>query len=374
MPRSEERPHPPTPRRRREARDAGQVARSAELTSWVAFVCLVLVLPKLFHLEVSLAMGLWTLLQQAASGPRPSAALRGLGQGLWVSLEMASPLVGVYFTAAFLAGAAQVGLRASAGPLRPRLSRISPLEGARRIASLRGAWQLAKAIIKLVAASWLAWRAIDTMTQAVVGSAQLSLSASVATSGGTTLRFLETVGIVGVGLAAADYAYQRRQHLNQLRMTRQEMKEELRRTEGDPLIRQRIRAQQRKLSRLRMMAQVAKADVVAVNPTHVAVALAYNPRVAPAPKVVAKGADELAARIREEAHAHHVPVVSDPPLARALYEACEIDSEIPPPLYRAVARLLAFVMHLSPTARLFPVVHEMPQASPGPQSAQRRPA
>jgi len=158
----------------------------------------------------------------------------------------------------------------------------------------------------------------------------------------------------------ADYLLQRRRIMSGLLMTKQEVKDEMRQAEGDPQLRGRIRQTQRRLSRMRMMSEVTRADVVAVNPTHYAVAIRYDREGSGAPKVVAKGTDHVALRIRELATGAGVPVVEDPPLARALHGACEIDGEIPYHLYLAVARLLAFVYSLPPLAKGGPLRHQTP--------------
>ncbi len=156
---------------------------------------------------------------------------------------------------------------------------------------------------------------------------------------------IRTLGALLV-VAFADYAYQRWEHERNLRMTRQELKQELKETEGDPQLRSRIRQRQREIARRRMMAAVPKADVVVTNPTHYACALSYVGPTMRAPRLVAKGQNYLALKIREVAREHRVPVVENPPLARALYVAVEIGDEIPPDLYRAVAEVLAFVYRL----------------------------
>ena len=165
---------------------------------------------------------------------------------------------------------------------------------------------------------------------------------SVATS---TLAFLRNAAMLGLVLAAADYAMEKRLHLKELKMSLQEIKDEYKQADGDPQMKGMIRERQMKMSRNRMMADIASADVVMVNPTHVAVALKYDP-LGGAPRVVAKGSGVIAAKIRERAEEHRVPMVRDIPLARALHAACEIGDEIPAELYGAVARVLAFIFSL----------------------------
>ncbi|MDQ1566586.1 MAG: flagellar biosynthesis protein FlhB, partial [Actinomycetota bacterium] len=166
---------------------------------------------------------------------------------------------------------------------------------------------------------------------------------------GATMALIRSTALAGLALAAADYAFQRRRVKKGMKMTKQEVKEEYRQSEGDPMTRQRIRQRQVEMSRNRMMAAVAVSSVVVVNPTHYAVALEYRPEFG-APRVVAKGQGHIAARIREEAEKHNVPIVRDVPLARTLHAACKVGQTIPADLYEAVARLLAFVFSLKRTA------------------------
>jgi flagellar biosynthetic protein FlhB len=159
------------------------------------------------------------------------------------------------------------------------------------------------------------------------------------------MSFLRNAALLGLILAAADYAMEKRLHLKELKMSLQDIKDEVKQSDGDPMMKGMIRERQMKMSRNRMMADIATSDVVLVNPTHVAVALKYDP-LGGAPRVVAKGSGAIAAKIRERAEEHRVPMVRDVPLARALHKSCEIGDEIPAELYGAVARVLAFIFSL----------------------------
>jgi flagellar biosynthetic protein FlhB len=173
----------------------------------------------------------------------------------------------------------------------------------------------------------------------------LPIQALLATIGDAVLSILRATATVGLILAAGDYAMARRRTNKQLKMSKQEVKEEHRNSDGDPQVKAHIRGKQMEMARLRMMNDVLKADVVLVNPTHVAVALRYDP-ASGAPRVIAKGAGIIATRIREKATEHRIPMVQDVPLARALYKGCDLGQEIPPQFYGAVARVLAFIMML----------------------------
>ena len=168
---------------------------------------------------------------------------------------------------------------------------------------------------------------------------------------------MRIVGVCAVLLALVDYAFQRRRFNESMKMTKDEVRREFRETEGSPEVRREIRRRRRSLTRMQMMAAVANATVIVVNPTHFAVALAYDREKDRAPRVVAKGEDEIAFTIRNEAISRRIPVVENPPVARALYAACTVGDEIPPKLYETVARLLAFVYRLTPAARAAVDVH-----------------
>lgn len=352
----------PTPKRKKEARKEGKVARSPEISGWAGVLLSSFLLPMVFRQGATRVENLLLLASESAARPRAADTTRLLGAGLYDVVVLVAPIALAYLALALALGFAQVGVRPSLKPITPTLSRLNPVEGLRRLISPNGLWELAKAVVKLAVISLVAWSTLSSTVVSLIGGSVLPLSASVVTGASSTLSLLHAVAGVGLVIALADYGFQRWRMQKSLRMSRQEIKDETRQSEGDPLVRRRIRSQQVRMTRLRMMAAVASADVVVVNPTHFAVALRYERGQGSAPRVVAKGADELAARIREEADRHAVPVVSDPPLARSIYSLCEIDSEIPAVLYSAVARLLAFVYGLSPAARRFGGVLRVPGA------------
>jgi flagellar biosynthetic protein FlhB len=268
--------------------------------------------------------------------PDPSDALRLLGQGLSAGLWALAPLAGALLGTALAAGAAQTGLRPALKKLKPKFSHLNPLTGIKRMVGGQALWEGAKAVIKTaVLGAVLYWQAQKLMPSLLAtGSLQLS-----------GLSQYADQAIFGLGMAAVDYLMARRRTGKQLRMSKHDVKEEYKRSEGDPHVKGQIRARQMAMSRNRMMADIQKADVVLVNPTHVAVALRYEPSKG-APRVVAKGAGAIAAKIREKATENRIPMVQDIPLARTLYKACDIGQEVPPELFGAIARVLAFVMTL----------------------------
>jgi flagellar biosynthesis protein FlhB len=202
-----------------------------------------------------------------------------------------------------------------------------------------------KALLKTSALTLVVVLSVRRLVPTVMGSGSLPVSSLLSICVSTALSVLRYAAVAGLVMAAADYAVVRKRNNKQLKMTKQEVKEELKSSEGDPRLRGAVRSRQLAMRRNRMMADVPHADVVVVNPTHVAVALRYDPSRG-APRVVAKGADHVAARIRALAEENRVPMVSDVPLARTLYQACDLGQEIPADLYKAVATVLAFIMTL----------------------------
>lgn len=360
MPSTDGRTEKPTPKRRKDARKEGQVARSPEVTTWVGLLVVVAIAPTVVRVAGRRLEGLFALAIEAASHPSVPGDMRVLQSGLrdvlWSTLLPAGVGVGI----AVLTNVAQVGVGWSFKAIRPQASRLDPVAGLKRYFAPSGLVEIFKSFAKLAVVGFIGARAITSSFATLGAAPSASLGQLVVRDGARALSTVRLMALGGLVLAGADYAFQRHRHAKSLRMTRQEVKDERREADGDPAVRARIRSRQRAMARRRMMAAVASADALVVNPTHVAVALSYDRSRGGAPRVVAKGADELAARLREEALARGVPVIEDPPLARAIYSACALDAEIPPALYAAVARLLAFVFRLPAVARHYGGVHRMP--------------
>jgi flagellar biosynthetic protein FlhB len=342
----------------RKARQEGQIPKSQEVVQWTSLLATVFLL----QLTVKLADDRFRpLLEQSSNvmataeiGPALSLAGKWAVAGgiVLAPLLLGSMVLGVAMNLA------QVGFAPSIKLIAPKFSRVSPTKGLKRLLSTTTLWETAKALAKVAVLSLVAYRAVVGIVPLLVDGGHLSTMTSIGLVGSRALNMVRTVAMVGLGLAAADYGYQRRKIQGQLRMTKQELKEEARETEGDPHMKGAIRSKQLAMSRNRMMAAVSGASVVVVNPTHVSVALRYEAIEGP-PRVVAKGADLVAARIREEATKHGVPIVEDVPLARTLYRACEINDVIPAELYDAVARILAFIFNLRRRGVLTDGVHHM---------------
>ncbi len=245
---------------------------------------------------------------------------------------------------ALLSSVMQVGVQFTA--LRFQANRINPLNGLKRVFSVNGVGELFKGLFKLVVIGYVTYVSINGELAELMSLSKLSLGGIVFQNFTLLAKLFGRVALALVILAVFDYLFQRWQHEQRLKMTKQELKEELKQTEGDPQLRSRVRQIQREMSRARMMQNVPKADVVVTNPTHYAVALEYDREVMSAPKVTAKGADFMAERIKAIARENDVPIVENPAVAREVYQQVEIGEEVPEQFFRAVAEILAYVYRL----------------------------
>jgi len=234
---------------------------------------------------------------------------------------------------------------------RVDFSRVNPLNGFKRIFSSRGAVELLKSLLKIVTISWLSYNYLLAHTADLSGMVRVDLGTGVSKFFELALGLAMQVGEVYLVLAIADYAYLRWSHIRGLRMTKEEVREEYKRSEGDPALKNRIRAQMRRMARGRMMANVPNATVVVTNPTHLAIAIQYEEGMH-APKVLAKGAALAAQRIIVIAREHHIPIVQNIPVAHALYDNVDIEQEIPSDLYSVLAEILAYVFNLNKSAQV----------------------
>lgn len=360
MARNDDKTEKPTAKRKSKARKEGQVAKTPELAGWLSVLVVTSLLPTLMRDATSRVTGVFGQATQVMGHPSSGAALGVFELGLQQALYGLLPIVGLIGGVSLVANVAQTRGLVSFGRIKPKWSNLSPLQGLKKLWSPATLWQLVKELVKLVLVGLLSYQLIDAMIHRLVASQPAGLGAIVAYTGGVLDSLVREVSLGALVLAIGDYAYNRRRLSKQLKMSKQEVKEEHRQENGSPEMKGAIKRKQRALSRMRMMAAVAGADVVVTNPTHYAVALRYEPTRGQAPRVVAKGADAVALKIREEAMRHGVPVVEDPPLARAVFAACELDAMVPHELYVAVARLLAFVFTLPATVRSAGIVHRRP--------------
>lgn len=261
-------------------------------------------------------------------------------------VKAAVPLMAAAAVAGVVATFFQTKLLVSGESLRPKLSRISPLQGVKRLFSLRSVVEALKGLLKIAVLLILIFRYITNVLDLFTKYLYTDLLAACAHLFEESFLLSMQIGAAFAVLAAADIFYQWWDYERQIRMSKQEIKEEFKQTEGDPKIKGKIKETQRKMAQSRMMQQVPKADVVIRNPTHFAVALRYQPDRDPAPIVLAKGQDELAARIVRTAEEHKVAVVENVPLARALYASTDLNQVIPPELYNAVAEVLVYLYRM----------------------------
>ena len=337
----------PTPKKIDEAIKRGDVVKSQELsTFFVLSAATIFVAFMTPGLSRDLTKPLAAFFDHAGDISLDGRSLGDIYVHLGLVMAGVLVLPALLFLVAGVAGSAiQHRLLFTLEPLTPKLSKVSPLAGLKRIFSVEGAVNGLKGVVKIVVvgiAMAMALRPEMRRLDTIVATDTVGLMAVIRDA---AVKMMAAVLIVMAFVAGLDYFFQYRRWIKRLRMTREEMKEEYKQTEGSPEIKGKIRQMRQARARKRMMAAVPKATVVVTNPTHYAVALKYDEGMR-APQVVAKGVDDVALRIRAVATANEVPIVENPPLARALHAAVEIDKEVPEEHYRAVAEVIGFVMRL----------------------------
>jgi flagellar biosynthetic protein FlhB len=337
----EERTEKPTPKKVKENRKEGKVPRTQELGAWSALLVVALLLSWLVGHGTDQIRELMIRCLALVEDPDPAKVLAMLREGAVLALLISLALGAGVMLVSVAGGAAQGGIHLATKSLKPKWSKLNPVQGAKRIFGMQALWEGAKLLVKSSVVGLLVWRAVRDLMPLLGGLVPLHVGLELAAEAATGL--MRDVAVAGLLAAVADYAFQRRKMGKQTRMTKKEVRDEHKMTEGDPLVKSAIRSRQLAAARNRMMADVPQADVVLVNPVHVAVALRYE-SARGTPRVVAKGAGAVAARIRDAADTHRVPMVEDVPLARALHASCEVGQEIPAELYHAVAQVLAFVL------------------------------
>lgn len=339
----------PTAKRMREARRRGQIPRSPDLVGWASLLMASFILPLfLGGMGDRMTEYFGSIRDAVASGELELAMSRAADMIPGVGAVVV-PFLVVLMVATAAGLAVQGGVTVSAEPLRPKLERISPKSGLKRLVSTQSAVDTAKALFRLIVLVVIVAQIMTGQIAAYLGGPGRSLELTGLEIGASLLFLVRLAAIVGIVVGFGDYAWQRYKVGKQLKMTKDEVRRENKNTEGDPMIKSRRRAIHAKVSQNKMLNAVGDASVVVVNPTHVAVALAYE--AGGVPTVVAKGGDALAARIRERAFQADIPVVEVRPLARILHDMTEIGDEVPAHLYEAVAIVIAFVMR-SPKAAL----------------------
>lgn len=344
---SSERTERATPKRLHDARQRGQVPRSAELSAATGLLALV----AFFHWYASYAVANVTgaMREIFTSISNPAVTLPALQHLGWdaslVFARVVAPLLAVALVVGVLVNVIQTGPVFSLKPLVPDFGRINPKQGISRILSKRGAFEAGKAMVKLAIIGGLTYPLLRRDLEEFAALTGSDPAAIVSALGGALGELTLRAGGAFFLLAVLDYGFQRWDFAKRMRMTRQEVREELRQAEGNPELKARIRRIQQQLARGRMMAAVPQATVVVTNPTHLAVALRYEPAM-PAPIVIAKGRGHTAERVKALAREHAIPVVESKPLAQALYRMADVGAEVPVALYEAVADVIAYVYRL----------------------------
>jgi len=337
-----------TPKRREEARKKGQVAQSREIPS--AFVLA-------GALGVFFFSGSWMfwrvsrfmkgVFKDIGSFYFQEASIYTFLQEVFMELfTILMPLMSLVFIAGLGANLLQVGFMINSESLSPKLAKLDPVKGIKRMFSLKSLAEMVKSLVKILLVGGIAFLMVKGEVGLIPSLMQMDVPNILAFAGRATLKIWFFTCLVLIVLAAMDYAFQRWQHEKDLKMSKQEVKDEAKQREGDPSVKAKIRSAQREMARRRMMDAVPGADVVITNPTRLAIALKYKAEGMAAPQVIAKGAGFIAARIKEIARDGGVPVVEQKPLAQTLYKVVEIGGYIPVNLYRAVAEILAYVYGL----------------------------
>ncbi len=327
-----------TPRRRQKAREEGQVLKSQDVPIALSLIAvsisLIFYLPFAFY---RLKEYLYYTLSQSAFH---DISLLVLTSG-YVFLILILPIFFLLMVVGVLGNVVQFGFLFTLKPLVPKFSNVNPVTGIQRVFSLKTIFETVKSSFKLLIAVGVGYYAVTHVLSGFSSLSFIPFDQQVEFLARNSVILFLTFGLLSIPIAGVDYLFRRWEYEENLKMSKQEVKEERKQQEGHPLIKSAIRRRQREIAMKRMMAEVPKADVVITNPTHYAVALKYERGKMHAPKVVAKGVDNVALRIREIAVENGVPIEENPELARALYESCDVGDYIPEELYRAVARILA---------------------------------
>lgn len=338
-----ERTEQATPKRMKEVRAKGQLSNSRDLVAWLAVAAGTVMIPSTVGNVQATSSAAVLAFRDVIADPEPARAIAALETGLGGVIPAITPMLVVVVIAIVAATVAQGAVYLKRPT--PKFEQFNLLTGVKRVFGTQALWEGAKALAKTAVVGLVLFSVIQGLMPVLMVAGGLPVSTLVAATTGGVASIMQSAIGAGLALAVADLVVVMRRNRKRTLMTKREVSDENKYAEGDPMIKAQRRSRQLALGRSRMFAAVSSADVVLLNPTHIAVALAYEPGRS-APRVVAKGADAIALRIREKAAESGVPMVEDIPLARALHASCEVGQEIPADLYSAVARVLAFVMSL----------------------------
>lgn len=349
-----EKTEPATQKKLEDARKEGKVAKSKDLTQGIDLLVLFLLI-KVFvgymgERFMALFNGTLGRMAEFMSVNQKDVSIQAfnvvINNAILELFIIIWPFLVFGFVVTFIVTVYQVGWKVSAKPMEPKLSKFNPINGFKRIFSKDSLFELLKSLVKVGVIAYVAYTNIVEEANNLFVLYEISLNQAIALVGNIIIEFGIEISIIFIVIGLADYMYQKWKFGEDMKMTKQEVKDEYKNTEGDPQIKGRIRQKMREASQRRMMQDVPKADVVITNPTHFAVAIKYDAEVSSAPIVVAKGEDFLAQKIKEVARENKVEIVENKPLARMLYHNVDIGAEIPPELYQAVAEVLAMVYHM----------------------------
>ncbi len=344
----------PTAKKLRDARNDGQVAKSQEVGHAAGLMALFILIRVMYPYLADNFSGMFRYVYGQIpefivmhDGYLPFQNIRTvLNQALLRILLIALPFLATALLIALVCNITQVGWKITTKPLQPKLSKLNPIKGFKKIFSTRKIFELIKAIAKIAIIAIVVYVYFRGYTASVFTLYDMPLSQAVGLLGNTIVEVGLRIAAVYIVIAAADVVYQRRKFRKDMMMTKQEVKDEYKNTEGDPQIKGQQRRRMQQASMRRMMQELPQADVVITNPTHYAVAISYDAEKYDAPRVIAKGEDYLAQRIKDIAKENDIEIVENKPLARMLYANVDVGDFVPPELYQAVAEVLAFVYHL----------------------------
>ena len=343
-----------TPKKLNDARKEGKVAKSKEIGNGLTLLALFVVL-KIFLAWIGnrlgeLFAGVYNRIPdmvQSAGNKVPESNFHHLFLLMMIrALLIMAPVLLLGFLVAFLSDLLQVGWHPTGKPLQPKPDKLSPISGFKRIFSINSVAELVKSIAKILLIAIVSYSYLKNQHRIFFVLLDMPVTQATLLIGQVVVDLGMRIAIVYMLIALGDFIYQKRKFANDMKMTKQEVKDEMKDQEGNPEIKGKQRQRMQEASRRRMMQRLPEADVVITNPTHYAVAIKYDPDVNEAPVVLAKGADYLAQRIKEIARENKIEIVENKPLARMLYANVDIDAEVPPELYQAVAEVLAYVYHL----------------------------
>lgn len=338
-----------TPKKRGDLRRKGQVMQSKEVTSSLMLLLIFIslrIFGNFIYGEVKSVFHFFLNDLAAYNLTDPTEVMRVVTYALVEIAKIAAPFFLIAIIVGVVSSYAQIGFLFTTEPLKPKFSNLNPINGLKKMFSVRSVFELGKSLAKVILVTWVAWGSIEAEFTNMMKMMDQELGPLTLYLIDTTINIAIKICFVLLLIAAVDYYFQHRRFEKDIRMSKQEIKEEYKQMEGNPQIKSKIKQKQREISMRRMMKEVPKADVVITNPTHYAVAIKYEPDKRSAPYVLAKGADFMAKRIKEIAKENKIQTVENKPLAQALYNTVEVGEAVPPELYKAVAEVLAFVYNL----------------------------